>query len=163
MLDYPTTNEEIESTVFQLRPHKAPSPDGTPASFYQEYWNTVKFDIFNTIHAFFHSGSLLKALNHTYITLIPKINFPNEVHHFRPINLCNVVYKIISKIMVNRLKPFMDSLVTPFQNAFIRGRNISDNILIAHEIFDMLRKMRKRKKFYGALKIDMGKAYDRVD
>lgn len=57
----------------------------------------------------------------------------------------------------------MDSLVTPFQNAFIRGRNISDNILIAHEIFDMLRKMRKRKKFYGALKIDMGKAYDRVD
>lgn len=65
--------------------------------------------------------------------------------------------------MVNRLKPFMDSLVTPFQNAFIRGRNISDNILIAHEIFDMLRKMRKRKKFYGALKIDMAKAYDRVD
>lgn len=163
LLDSPITNEEIETTAFQLGPYKAPRSDGIPAFFYQEYWNTVKFDIFNTVHAFFHSGSLLKSLNHTYITLIPKTALPNDVHHFRPISLCNVVYKIISKLLVNRLKPFMDSLRTHFQNAFIRGRNITNNILIAHEIFNILWKMKRRKMFYGALKIDISKAYDRVD
>lgn len=65
LLDSPITNEEIEFTMFQLGLHKAPGLDGIPAFFYQEYWNIVKFDIFNAIHAFFHSGSLLKALNHT--------------------------------------------------------------------------------------------------
>lgn len=157
LLDCPITNKEIEAIVFQL----AHGPDSISAFFYHEYWSTVKFDIFNTVHAFFHSRSLLKALNHTYITLIPQVLSPSEVHHFRLISLCNVVYKIISKIFVNRLKPFMDPLITPFQNAFIRGRNIYDNILIAHEVFDMLGKMKKRKKLYRAVKIDMSRAYDR--
>ena len=85
------------------------------------------------------------------------------MNHFRPISLCNVIYKIISKLLVNHLKPFMDSLITPFQNAFIKGRNIFDNILLAHGIFYFLRKRKRRKKFYGALKINMTKAYDRVD
>ena len=115
------------------------------------------------MHAFFHSGSLLKSLNQTFLTLIPKVNFPVDVSHFRPISLCNVIYKIISKIMVSRLKPFMDMLITPYQNAFIQGRNITNNILLAHEIFDTLRKKKGRKKGYGALKIDMCKGYDRVN
>ena len=115
------------------------------------------------MHAFFHSGSLLKSLNQTFLTLIPKVNFPVDVSHFRPISLCNVIYKIISKILVFRLKPFMDMLITPYQNAFIQGRNITNNILLAHEIFDTLRKKKGRKKGYGALKIDMCKAYDRVN
>ena len=115
------------------------------------------------MHAFFHSGSLLKSLNQTFLTLIPKVNFPVDVSHFRPISLCNVIYKIISKILVSRLKPFMDMLITPYQNAFIQGRNITNNILLAHEIFDTLRKKKGRNKGYGALKIDMCKAYDRVN
>ena len=115
------------------------------------------------MHAFFHSGSLLKSLNQTFLTLIPKVNFPVDVSHFRPISLCNVIYKIISKILVSRLKPFMDMLITPYQNAFIQGRNITNNILLAYEIFDTLRKKKGRKKGYGALKIDMCKAYDRVN
>lgn len=94
---------------------------------------------------FFHSGSLFKPLNHTFITLIPKVSFLDQVSHFRPISLCNVIYKVISKILVNRLKPIMDSLIIPFQNAFIKGRNISDNILIAHEIMDILRKKKGKK------------------
>ena len=118
--------------------------------------------MFNTIQAFFHSGSLFKPLNHTFITLIPKISFPNQVSHFRPISLCNAIYKVISRIMVNRLKPIMDSLISPFQNAFIKGWSISDNILIAHVIMNILRKKKGRKNSFGALKIDMKKAYDRV-
>ena len=117
-LNRPITNEEIEDTIFQLGPQKAPSLDGLPAFFYHEFWNTVKRDIFNTINVFFHSSFLLKTLNHTFITLIPKIHFPEEVSHYRPISLCNVIYKIISKLMVNRLKPLMDSLITPFSKCF---------------------------------------------
>ena len=71
--------------------------------------------------------------------------------------------KVISKLMVNRLKPFMDILIILFQNAFMRGRNISNNILIVHEIFDYLGKKKGRKHCFGALKVDMSKAYDRVD
>ena len=123
----------------------------------------MKFDVFSTVQAFFHSGSLLKSFNHTFITLIPKKSFPDNVNQFRPTSLCNVIYKVISKILVNRLKPLMDQLVTPYQNAFIKGRNISDNILMAHEIFGILSKKKGRKYGYGVLKIDMSKAYDRID
>ena len=148
--------------VFQLGAHKALGPYGIPDFFFQEYWAMVKQDILNSNQAFFHSGSLLKALNKTFITLIPKMSVPEEVTQFRPINLCNVTYKIIMKIMVNRLKPLMNSLISPFQNAFIQGRNICDNILLAHEIMDTMRKKKGRKKGYGALKVDMCKTYDRV-
>lgn len=98
---------------------KAPRPTGIPAFFFQEYWSIVKQDILNTMHAFFHSGSLFKPLSHTYITLIPKTPFSDDVTHFSLVSLCNVIYKVISKILVNRLKPFMDCLITPHQNDII--------------------------------------------
>lgn len=123
----------------------------------------VRQDILNYVHAFFHSGALLKSLNQTYLTLIPKTNFLEKVNHFRLISLCNVTYKIISKIMVSKLKPFVDILITLYQNAFIQGRSITNNILIAHEIFDILRKKKGRKKGFGVLKADMCKAYDKIN
>ena len=129
-LNRPISNMEIEDTVFQLGSHKAPGLNGIPAFFFQHFWDIVKPDVISTVQVFFHSGSLGRSLNHTLITLIPKISFPQEVSHFKPISLCNVLYKVISKIMVNRLKPFMDSIISPYQNAFIQGRNISDNILL---------------------------------
>ena len=112
------------------------------------------------VKAFFHSGFLLNSLNHTFITLIPKVPTPERVTQFRPISLCNVSYKIISKTLVNRLKPLMDSLITPFQNAFIQGRQITDNIILAHEFFEYLKKKGKGKWGFAALKLDMNKAYD---
>ena len=117
----------------------------------------------NSVQAFFHSSSLLKSLNQNFLTLIPKVSSPGEVTHFRPISLCNVTYKIISKIQVTRLKPLMDKLISLFQNAFIQGRSITVNILLAHEIFDTLKKKKERKKGFKALTIDMCKAYDRVN
>nr|XP_023920135.1 uncharacterized protein LOC112031661 [Quercus suber] len=157
------SNREIELAVFQMGPYKAPGPDGILVFFYQHFWDTVKVDVCNAVQAFFHSSSLLKALNQTFITLIPKIPHPEEVSHFWPISLCNVIYKVISKVLVSRLKPIMDSIITPYQNAFIKGRNISDNILLAHEILDVIRKKRGRRDKFGVLKIDMSKAYDRVN
>ena len=161
-LDQLIQDEEIIQAVNQLGPLKTLGPDGIPAAFYQTFWSTVKQDILNMVKAFFHSGFLLKSLNDTFLTLIPKITTPELVTQFRSISLCNVTYKIIAKIMVNRLKPFMDGLITPFQNAFIQGRLITDNIILAQEIFEFLKRKHKGKWGFGALKLDMNKAYDRV-
>lgn len=81
-LHRPRSNEEIEHTVFQIGANKAPGSDGFPAFFYQEFWNIIKPDVLKAVHAFFHSGPLLTSLNHTYITLIPKVPFPDEVNQF---------------------------------------------------------------------------------
>lgn len=79
-LNKPVTLAEIETTIFQIRPYKAPRPDGILAFFYQEYWDIMKHDIFNTVLAFFHSSSWLKTLNQTLIILIPKTSFPDNVN-----------------------------------------------------------------------------------
>ena len=123
-LDRPVSNKEIEMVAFQLGPQKSPSPNGILAFFYEELWSIVRQYIFNYVHTFFHSSTLLISLNQTYIALIPKIKTPKEVAHFRSISLCNVTYKIISKFLVTWLKPFMDTLITPYQKAFIQGRTL---------------------------------------
>lgn len=81
--------------------------------------------------AFLHSGMMLKDVNRTYITLIPKVANPLTVNDFRPISLCNVLYKIIARVLVNRLRPVLKSLISVFQNAFVPNRLISDNIFLA--------------------------------
>ena len=130
-LDKPVYGAEIEGAVFKLGPHKALGPDLIPAFFYQEFWSIVRQDKLNYVYAFFHSSSLLKSRNQTYLTFIPKVKFPEKVTYFRPICLCNVTYRFISKILVSRLKPYMDMLITPYQNAFIRGRDITNNIFLS--------------------------------
>ena len=96
--------------------------------------------------------------------MIPKIEDPNQTHHFRPISLCSTIYnnKTIAKIIVNRLRPLLDRLVSPVQSAFIPGRSIHDNILITSEIMHKFRKV-KGKTAWVALKLDMKKAYDRLE
>ena len=101
-------------------------------------------------------------MNHTFITLIPKRNSPSETSHYRPFSLCNTVYKVISKILVNRLRPLLDKLISPLQSAFIPGRSIHDNILLTHEIMHKYRKT-TGKIAWVALKLDMKKAYDRLE
>ena len=158
----PVTEEEIHTAVFQMNPHKAPGSDGFGASFYQEHWNVVKESVCTAVKDFFRSGKLLKAVNHTLITLIPKVENPETTAHFRPISLCNTVYKILAKILVNRMRPVLQRIIDPTQSAFIPQRTIHDNILVAHEIVNKFHHM-KGKKGYVALKLDMEKAYDRVE
>lgn len=114
------------------------------------------------VQYFFTHKHMLKAINHTYQVLIPKISNPKTPADYRPISLCNVSYKIISKILANRLKPLLPDIISPTQTAFVAGRHIHDNIIIAHEIlFSMKRK--KIKKALVGLKLDMSKAFDRVE
>ena len=92
---------------------KAPGPDGLPVLFYKVYWPTVGDTVVKAIQSFFTSGRLLKEENKTLIVLIPKTQSPTSFNHFRPISLCNVVYKTITKLLVLRLRPPLPKLVAP--------------------------------------------------
>lgn len=120
-LSQPFTQQDIDVAISQIKGDKAPGPDGFPALFSHHYWELVKSDVSHAVLSFLTRGHLLKELNKTLITLIPKILVPNTFKDLRPIGLCNTVYKIISKCLVNRLQPLMDKVITPFQNGFIKG------------------------------------------
>lgn len=157
------TDEEIADALFQIGPLKAPGPDGFPARFYQRNWATIKSDVVAAVKEFFHSGIMPEGANETAIVLIPKIDQPVELKDFRPISLCNVLYKIVSKCLVNRLRPILDELISVNQSAFVPGRLIMDNSLLAFECFHFIQKNKHQNKAACAYKLDLSKAYDRVD
>ena len=97
------TLEEVKIALFSIDSNKTPGPDGFGAGFFKTYWNIIKKDLFNCITEFFTNGKLLKELNETFITLIPEKQNPVQTNQFRPINLCSTLYKIIAKILINRL------------------------------------------------------------
>ena len=102
-------------------------------------------------------------LNDTYVCLIPKVKSPQKVTEFRPISLCNVVYRLISKILANRLKRVLDAVIDELQSAFVPGRLITNNVLVAFEIMHCIDQRKKGKKALMAIKLDMSKAYDKVE
>lgn len=156
------SEDEVHTTLFQMKGFKALGPDGLPPGIFQQNWDTVKSNLTRMIDSFFRNGHLLKEFNHTYITLIPKVSIPSFMKDFHPICLCNFVYKIISKIVANRIKPFIDILIDPDQIAFIKGRKISDSIFLASKIMSFIHKAEKHKTNWCALKLDMAKAFDRL-
>ncbi|KAM2007857.1 hypothetical protein ACFX16_002817 [Malus domestica] len=103
----PITDEEIMEAAFQIPSSRAPGPDGFSGCFYKDHWTTVGEDVVKTIKAFWHSGTLLRKLNHTNLVLIPKVKCPKNMTQLRPIALCNVSYKILAKVITNRLKKVM--------------------------------------------------------
>lgn len=116
----PITNQRTETGVFQLKNDSASRLDGFPASFSQHLsYGRLQTDLTNTVLSFFNRGYLLRELNQTHIYLIPKLNNSESFEDYKPISLCNVAYKIIAKVIANRLKP-----ITPYQNAFVRDRLI---------------------------------------
>jgi len=157
------TEEEVKRALFSLNPTKAPGPDGMTALFFQRFWEIIKGDLINMVKNFFSSGIFDEKLNETNICLISKVERPREMSGFRPISLCNVSYKIISKILSLRLKKFLPELISETQSAFVAGRLITDNILIVQENFYALRSNPTNRKKFMALKTDMSKTYDRVE
>ena len=162
-LDKPYTSKEVGVAIGEMAPLKAPRPDGMPPLFFQTYWSNVGMDVTHAVLSSLNLGSILKSINHTFITLIPKVNNPERVSDFRPISLYNVIYKIISKVIANRLKPLLDSIISETQSAFIADRLIADHILIAFESLHHMKTNCTRKKGFMAMKLDMSKAYDRVE
>lgn len=157
------TGEEVREAIYQMHPTKAPGPDGMPALFYQNYWHLVGEDVINQALNFLNGDRSVDLLNKTFITLIPKKKICEYPSDYRPISLCNVLYKIISKVLANRLKTVLPSIIHEAQSGFVPGQLITDNALVAYECFHYLRKKKKGIKGNLALKLDMSKAYDRVE
>jgi hypothetical protein len=157
------SEKEICDAMFQMGPLKAPGPDGFPARFYQKHWGVVKEEVVVAIRRFFHDGVMPEGINDTAFVLIPKVNEPDDLKDFRPISLCNVIYKLISKCIVNKLRGILNEIINPEQSAFVPTRRITDNALVAFECANTIQKTLGRKADFCAYKLDLSKAYDRVD
>ncbi|CAM8877429.1 unnamed protein product [Rhodiola kirilowii] len=162
-LKAPFTEGEVKRALFQMHPTKAPGLDGFSALFCQNNWAIVGNDVTREVLEVLNNGRLDVRLNETLIVLIPKVKVAERVEDLRPISLCNVVMKIITKALTNRLKEVLPTIISQNQSAFIGGRLITDNILIAHEVSHFIRGINKQKKGYISMKLDMSKAYDRVE
>jgi hypothetical protein len=140
---------------------KALGPDGYTAEFFKSSWSVVGADVITAIKSFFESGLLLKEVNTTILTLVPKKPNASFMGDFRPIACWNVIYKCITKILSNRMLPVLDSLISRNQSTFIPGINIAENVLLAQEL------VRNYHRKEGAprctMKIDLMKAYDSVN
>ncbi|XP_021735024.1 uncharacterized protein LOC110701708 [Chenopodium quinoa] len=155
--------EEISNALFQMHHNKAPGTDGMHALFFQKFWHIIGPDIITYVQNWWNGIWDLKEINRTCVVLIPKCNDPKYMKDFRPISCCNVLYKIISKTLANRLKPFLDDIISVNQSAFIPGRLITDNAMVAFEIFHAMKRGGDGRSGLIALKLDMSKAYDRVE
>ncbi|KAK9987796.1 hypothetical protein SO802_028035 [Lithocarpus litseifolius] len=155
--------EEVWHALKQMHPTKAPGPDGMSPIFFKHYWSIVGPEAVSCVLSSLNSGRMPCRLNETYICLIPKVISPQKITDFRPISLCNVVYKLISKILANRLKRVLDAVINESQSAFVPGRLITDNALVAFETMHCINQRTKGKEALMAIKLDMSKVYDRVE
>ncbi|GJW28398.1 putative RNA-directed DNA polymerase, eukaryota, reverse transcriptase zinc-binding domain protein [Tanacetum coccineum] len=155
------TNDEIKSVMFSMGDDRAPGPDGFTAAFFKKAWDVVGGDITCAIRDFLSNGKLLNELNHTIISLIPKVTTLARINDYRHISCCNVLYKCVSKIISNRVKEGLGDIVSINQSAFVPGHRISDNIFLTQEL--MRNYHRRRGPPRCAFKVDIQKAYDTVD
>ena len=146
-----------------MHPDKALEPDGMTPAFFQKHWHIVGEYVYKMVKHFFVTGDIVDGLNDTNIVLIPKKKNPMVIGDLRPIALCNVLMKIITKVMANRMKGLLDYVVTNTQSAFVPNQLISDNVMISYEIMHYLKGKRTGKDRCMALKLDMSKAYDRIE
>ncbi|XP_062100071.1 uncharacterized protein LOC133805941 [Humulus lupulus] len=159
----PIDDDEVKSALFQMHPDKSPGPDGMTPGFYQRFWPIVGSDVVKVVQDFWSTETFDDKLPFTNIVLVPKKKRPLSMLDLRPISLCNVLYKILSKVLANRLKLVIDCIISEAQSAFIPGRLITDNIMISYEIMHYMKRKTKGKQGFMALKLDMSKAYDRVE
>lgn len=146
-----------------MHPLEAPGIDGMTPLFFQKYWQLISKDICEAIRSFFSSGILIPEWSQTLITLIPKVKIPTSVAQFRPISLCSAAYKIIAKVLVVRMKEVVPMVISLNQSTFIGSRHITDNVVLAHEFLHLLKNKRRGKEKFMVMKLDMSKAYDRVE
>lgn len=157
----PVTPEEIRTALFDISKLKAPGPDGYGSGFFTAAWDIVQQDVISAVTDFFVTGKLLKQVNATRVSLIPKKDCPVVVGDYRPIACCNTIYKIISKVLTTRLSQVLSSIVSDNQSAFLSNRAISDNIMLTQ---DLVRDYHRKGGGPRCLmKLDIQKTYDSVD
>ena len=156
------TEEEIKATLWSLKAYKASSLDGLHAGFFQRFWLIVGSSIIEEVKRVFVERKVPSYLNKTHIALISKIQGPETLGNYKPISLCNIVYKIVTKVIIAWLRPYLDKLISPLQATFVPGRKGIDNAIIAQEVIHSINKKRG-KVGYMALKIDLEKVYNKLE
>ena len=156
----PFEEEEVKKAVFDCDGNKSPGPDGFTLAFFQRCWEEVKAEVMSVLNDFHSSGVVNRGVNETYIALIPKKYGSCRISDFRPISLVTSLYKIISKVLVSRLKEVLDSTISKNQGAFVANRQILDVALVANEVVEDVRATRRKGVVF---KIDFEKAYDHVE
>ncbi|XP_071714226.1 uncharacterized protein [Rutidosis leptorrhynchoides] len=157
MLESVFTENEVWDAIKGCGSTKAPGPDGFNLRFYKKYWQDIKDDLMQAIEVFWSSGRISNGCNASFITLVPKRQDPSVLNDYRPISLIGSYYKIIAKLLSNRLRKVIPNLVGFEQSAFIKGRNILDGALIANETFNFLKHYRLKSLIF---KVDFEKAFD---
>ena len=159
VLDSEVTREEIKRAVWDCCIDKSPGPDGFTFGFYRRFWDILEKEVTLAVKYFFNHGVFASGCNSSFIALIPKIPNANLVKDFRPISLIGSLYKIITKILANRLAPVIGDLIHEVQSAFFSGRQIMDGPFILNEIMKWCSLKKKQALIF---KVDFEKAYDSI-
>ncbi|GJY14148.1 RNA-directed DNA polymerase, eukaryota [Tanacetum coccineum] len=158
-LECDVTKEELKKAVWDCGIDKSPGPDGFTFGFYRRFWSTIENDVFEAVKYFFNSGAIPNGCNSSFIALIPKIPDANLVKDFRPISLIGSMYKIIAKILANRLVGVLGDIVNEVQSAFIAERQILDGPFILNEVLQWCKLKKKQSLIF---KVDFEKAFDSI-
>eukprot|EP00253_Pinus_taeda_P027952 PITA_27952 len=156
----PVTEEELLETMKSFKRDKSPGPNGWTIEFFIHFFDLVKSDLLRMVEGSRISGSIHQMTSSTHIALIPKKGETKSFQDYRPISLCNISFKIISKIIVERIKETLSSFLTKDQHGFLKGRNILDAVANTQE---SLFSMHSKKSEAIIFKIDLRKAYDCLD
>lgn len=157
MITLPSATE-IRSLFFKLNPNKAPGPDGLTSAFFKASWDVIGQEVVSSIQCFFRTSFLPAASNSTILSLVPKFPGASKVSDYRPISCLNTIYKVVSRLLVARLKPFLPSFILPCQTAFVKGRLLIENTSLASELVNGYHKNKGSKRI--TIKVDIAKAFD---
>ncbi|GJY40543.1 cysteine-rich receptor-like protein kinase [Tanacetum coccineum] len=153
------SEEEVWGAIKSCGSSKAPGPNGFNFKFIKRYWEILKGDLMAAIDWFWENGEISRGCNASFISLIPKTSDPLSPKDYRPISLIGCYYKIVTKLLAERIKKVIGKVIGKVQNVFIKGRYILDGVLVANETIDYLRSHRKQGLVF---KVDFEKAYDSV-
>lgn len=158
-LTAPFSRDEIKDTVWSCDGDKSPGPYGFNLLFYMKFWHLLKFEVCDFIQEFYTNASFPKAITATFLALIPKKDHPQSLSEYRPISSIGSMYKIVAKLVANRLKSVLGKVISSSQSAFLPGRQILDRVVVVNELLDLAK---KRKDQCLLPKVDFEKAYDSV-
>ncbi|KAH0776459.1 hypothetical protein KY290_007870 [Solanum tuberosum] len=144
-LDRPLADFEVVQALFPFKTLKAPRSDGFHPQFFQQHWHSVKNTVLKPCHEIFNTQKIPTDLNQTFLCLSPKFKNANHLKNFRPIGLCNTMYKIVTKIIANHIKPFLNELISPHQTSFLNGRRACDNDILVQELLTHINKLKAKK------------------
>jgi len=159
MMVQPFNEEEIRCAVWSCGSDKSPGPDGFNFRFIKHFWKELKPEFLRFFAEFYVNASFPKGSNYSFIALIPKLKDPQSISDFRPISLIGCVYKVIAKLLANRLRKVLTHLIDERQSAFVKDRQLLHGVLVANEVVE---EARRTNRSCMVFKVDFEKAYDSV-